>query len=150
MLKKLFALSSHVRSPLKTNKGMTLIEIIIVVTILASLAAILGTRVTGARRKARVNEAKIQIAELMKNLDMYFTDCGHYPPTDAGLAALAPGGESTCQNWGPEPYVKKVPVDPWGTPFVYYLENGSVTIVSLGEDKKEGGTGYDKDISSND
>jgi general secretion pathway protein G len=135
---------------LMNQKGMTLLEIIIVVTILASLAAILGTRIAGAQRKSRIKEAKIQIGEISKNLDMYFTDCGHYPDSGQGLAALAPGGEAGCSNWGPDPYIKKVPVDPWGTPFVYYLENGNFTIISYGEDKREGGTGYDKDISSND
>ncbi|MCB0349755.1 MAG: type II secretion system major pseudopilin GspG [Bdellovibrionales bacterium] len=135
---------------INNERGMTLIEIIIVVTILASLVAILGTRVAGAQRKANVKQARIQIAEISKSLDMYFQDCMSYPDTNLGLAALAPGGEAGCPNWGPEPYIKKVPVDPWGNPFVYYLENGSYTIISYGEDKREGGTGYAADISSND
>lgn len=135
---------------LRNQKGMTLLEIIIVVTILASLAAILGTQVTKQLKKARVSEAKIQIGEITKALDMYNNDCGHYPSASDGLAALAPGGESTCQNWGPESYIKKVPVDPWGSPFLYFLEGGSYVVISLGQDKKEGGTGYDKDLSSND
>lgn len=135
---------------LGNQKGMTLLEIIIVVTILASLAAILSTKIAGTQRKARIKEARIQISEISKSLDMYFTDCGHYPSSEEGLAALAPGGEAGCSNWGPEPYIKKVPVDPWGTPFVYYLENGNYTLMSYAEDKKEGGTGYDKDITSND
>jgi general secretion pathway protein G len=135
---------------IRNQRGMTLLEIIIVVTILASLAAILGTKIASSQRKARVKEAKIQISELSKNLDMYFTDCGHYPSSSEGLAALAPGGEAGCSNWGPDPYIKKVPLDPWGTPFVYTYENGSYTIKSYGEDKVEGGTGYGADISSND
>lgn len=135
---------------LKNQKGMTLLEIIIVVTILASLMAVLGTQVAKLRDKARVKQAMIQIGEVMKAIEMYNNDCGHYPSASDGLSALAPGGESTCQNWGPEPYVKKVPVDPWGTPFQYILENGSAVVISLGQDKKEGGTGYDKDVSSND
>lgn len=138
------------RLALSNNKGMTLIEIIIVITLIASLGAILASRVAERARKANVQQAKIQIAELSKNLDMYFTDCNHYPSTSEGLAALAPGGGSSCPNWGPEPYIKKVPLDPWGTPYVYLLENGNYTILSYGEDKQEGGTGLAKDISNND
>lgn len=135
---------------LRSQKGMTLIEIMIVLAILGSLAAILGTKVINSQKKAKVREAKIQIAELSKNLDMYYTDCGHYPTTEQGLAALAPGGEAGCNNWGPEPYIKKIPMDPWGTPFVYIFENSNYTLMSYGEDKKEGGSGLAADISSND
>lgn len=135
---------------LRNQKGMTLLEIIIVITILASLAAVLGTQVSKVQKKAKMKEAQIQIGEISKALDMYFNDCGHYPSASDGLAALAPGGETTCQNWGPEPYVKKVPVDPWGTPFQYFLEGSNYTVMSLGADKKDGGTGYDKDLTSND
>jgi general secretion pathway protein G len=137
-------------STLKSQKGMTLLEIIIVVTILASLVAVLGSQVSKMNRKAKVKEAQIQMGELAKALDMYNNDCGHYPSSSDGLAALAPGGESTCQNWGPEPYIKKIPKDPWGTEFQYFLEGSNFVIISLGADKKEGGTGYDKDLSSND
>ena len=132
------------------QRGMTLLEIIIVVTILAALIAILGNKIAGAGKKARVKEARIEIGLLSDALNQYNLDCGHYPGSEQGLTALAPGGEAGCANWGPDPYIKKVPVDPWGQPYVYYLENGNFTVMSYGEDKSEGGTGYNKDISSND
>lgn len=135
---------------LRNNRGMTLIEIIIVVTILAALVAMLGTRVADARRKSQVKEARIQIGEIRKALDMYFTDCSKYPSTAEGFNALVAGGESTCQNWGPEPYMNKIPKDPWNNPFQYYNEGGKVVIISYGEDGREGGTGYAKDVSSED
>jgi general secretion pathway protein G len=130
----------------QNQKGMTLLEIIIVVTILASLGAILANRVADSQKKANVKQAKIIMGDIATKLDMYYTDCGKYPTASEGLAALGPGGESTCTNWGPEPYLKKPPLDPWQTPFVYLFENGNFTIVSYGQDKKEGGAGYDKDI----
>ena len=130
---------------LRNQRGMTLLEIIIVVTIVAALAAVLGTTVQTQRRKAQVKQAKIQMAELSKSLEMYYTDCGSYPND---LNALLEG-DSACPNWGPEPYAKKNQLlDPWNNPFGYYLENGQFTIVSYGEDKKEGGTSYAKDILS--
>ncbi len=130
------------------SRGMTLIEIMIVITILASLGAILATKVVGAQKKAKVREAKIQIAELSKALDMYYTDCGHYPDSGQGFSALLPGGESSCTNWGPEPYLKKKPLDPWSHEFSYSLENGNYTITSFGEDGQPGGTGYAADITN--
>lgn len=134
---------------LKNQRGMTLLEIIIVVTIIAALAAVLGTTVSTQRRKASVKQAKIQMAELSKAIEMYFTDCNSYPPD---LGALSDSAGGSCPNWGPEPYIKNKNQlnDPWGTPFGYYLENGQFTIVSYGEDKKEGGTSYAKDLTSND
>jgi len=134
---------------LKSQRGMTLIEIIIVVSILAALAAVLGGQVVSARKKSAVRQAKIQMAEIGKALEMYYTDCGSYPES---FDSLLDGGNSGCNNWGPEPYVKNKNqlLDPWNTPFVYYAQGGSFTIISYGEDKKEGGTGYGKDLSSDD
>ena len=132
------------------QRGMTLLEIIIVVSILATLTAIFGTVIQGRARKARQDEARIQIAELSKALDLYYTDCSRYPSSDEGFSVLTKDGVDSCPSWGPEPYIKKIPKDPWGRHLEYYYENGSYTIVALGEDGKEGGTGYDKDITSDD
>ena len=55
-----------------------------------------------------------------------------------------------CANWGPDPYIKKVPVDPWGSDYIYELDGSDYVLISMGADKEEGGTGKDKDISSAD
>ena len=81
-----------------------------------------------------------------KALDMYYTDCGSYP---SGLDGLVSGG-GDCENWGPDPYMKKVPRDPWGTDFIYEVDGGSYILISLGQDRREGGDGFGKDISSED
>jgi general secretion pathway protein G len=135
---------------LNNQKGMTLLEIIIVITILASLLAVLGNQVMTSAKKAKVKEAKIQIGELAKALDSYYTDCSKYPTTEEAFSALMAGGESSCSNWGPEAYLKKEPKDPWNNPFIYTFDGTNYEIISLGEGGKEGGTGYSKDISSND
>lgn len=137
---------------IKNERGMTLLEIMIVVIILASLMAILGHAVLGRFKSAKLKEARIQIGELSKALDMYYTDCGHYPTSDQGLNALAPGGDSTCKNWGPDPYIeKKDPLDPWGHPFVYQLQdNGNYLLESLGPTGKAGATGANGVITNQD
>lgn len=133
----------------QNNRGMTLVEIVIVVAILASLVAILGTQVQKQFAKAKVNQAKIQMGEIGKALDMYYTDCGSYPDAGAGLQALISAEGSNCSNWGPDSYVKKSNLqDPWGTQFLYDSDGAQYTIISLGADKREGGEGYNADITS--
>lgn len=132
---------------LRNKKGMTLLEIMIVLVILGGLIAILATQVTSRLKKAKIRQAQIQISEYGKALDMYFTDCNSYPTTEEGLGALvtAPG---SCSNWGPDPYLKKVNKDPWGGEFVYETAGNNYILKSLGADRREGGTGENADVSS--
>lgn len=131
----------------RNEKGMTLLEIMIVLVILGGLIAILATQVQGRLKKAKIRQAQIQIAEYGKSLDMYFTDCNNYPSTEEGLSALVTA-PSTCSNWGPDPYIKKVNKDPWGGDFVYELNGNNYVLKSLGSDRREGGTGDAADVSS--
>lgn len=132
------------------EKGMTLLEIMIVLVILGGLASILATTVMGRLKKAKMNEARLQIAELGKSIEQFYTDCTFYPSSEQGLQALveAPSGEPTCSGWGPDPYIRKVPKDPWNHEFVYEADRGSYILKSLGKDNREGGSGEDADISS--
>lgn len=125
--------------------GMTLIEIMIVLAILGSLAALLLPRFTGAADKAKVKEAKIQMGQLIQALQMYKTDCNRYPESLSGLTQ-----KDSCNNWGPEAYVKKEKdlKDPWGNDFLYERKNSDFELRSLGQDGQEGGDGYALDISS--
>lgn len=132
---------------LSNQKGMTLLEIMIVLVILSGLIGVLATQVTSRLGKARVQEAKIQMSEIQKALDMFYTECGFYPATEQGLGALVEA-PSNCSNWGPDPYLKKTPKDPWGQNFIYELQNGRPFLASLGEDQREGGTGLAADITS--
>ncbi len=135
---------------LKNNeKGMTLLEIMIVLVILGGLIAILATQVQGRLKSAKIRQAKIQISEYGKALDMFFTDCNNYPSTEEGLNALVTA-PSTCSNWGPDPYLKKVNKDPWGGDFQYTSTGNNYVLKSLGSDRKEGGSGDAADISSAD
>ena len=135
---------------LKNNKGMTLLEIMIVLAILGSLAAVLVTQINKQQRKSKLRQAKIQIGEISKNLDLFYSDCGFYPSSDQGLNALVEAPGEACPDWGPESYIKKVPRDPWNHDFIYEATDGSYELISLGEDGRDGGTGYNKDISSED
>ena len=135
---------------LGNQKGMTLVEIMIVLVIIAGLASALVTQVSSQLKKAKMNEARIQIRELGKALDMFYADCGFYPPADTGLNALVEPPGSDCPTWGPDPYIKRVPKDPWNNALIYDREGSNYFLMSLGADGREGGSGVDSDITSDD
>lgn len=132
---------------IRNNKGMTLLEIMIVLVILGGLIAILATSVQGSLKKAKMRQAKIQISEYGKALDMYYQDCNNYPKSDEGLNALMQAPAS-CANWGPDPYLKKLNKDPWGGDFVYESTGNAYTLKSLGSDHRDGGTGDAADVTN--
>jgi general secretion pathway protein G len=134
-------------SLLKNRRGMTLIEIMIVLAIIGSIAALLLPAVTGQLDKSKVKEARIQMTQIVNALSMYYTDCGKYPQSLEGLTTA----DANCSNWGPQPYAtaKKLK-DPWGNDFVYEPNGADYNLKSLGKNKQEGGSGYDKDISLED
>jgi general secretion pathway protein G len=136
-------------SVLANEMGMTLIEIMIVIAIIAGLMAVLGAKVTNQLKVSKVQNTKLMIGELGKQLEAFNLACNTYPTTDQGLEGLVknPGN---CPNWGPEPYYKNVPKDGWGTPFIYESDGTKFMIKSLGADKKDGGEGFDHDLSSED
>jgi len=131
-------------SHINNRKGMTLIEIMIVLAIIGGISALLLPRITGQRDKAKVSEAKIQMTQLVNALSMYYNDCGKFPATLDGLVTADPA----CSNWGPEAYVKKSPKDPWQHDFVYEVNGAEYTLKCLGRDGREGGSGFDTDLDA--
>jgi general secretion pathway protein G len=123
--------------------GFTLIEILVVITIIGLLMSLVGPRVLTYLSESKVKAATIQEQSFASSLDLFYLDLGHYPSTSEGLAALVqrPAGET---GWN-GPYLQKgyVPNDPWGHPYSYRSpsEHGPYEIVSLGSSGKEGGTG---------
>jgi len=132
-----------------SERGFTLMELLIVMVILGLLAALVGPKLFGKVGKAKVKTAKAQIALLETALDEFRLDVGRYPTTEEGLKALieSPG----AKGWdGPYLKKRKVPEDPWGNPYHYKCpgDHGEYDLYSLGRDGKPGGTGEDADITS--
>lgn len=132
-------------SVLSSESGMTLLEIMIVLAILGGLLAVLATNVMSSFNKSKVENTKIQMKQIGNALNMYNLDCGSYPTDLAGLVS-----KDDCPNWGPDPYLKKVPKDAWNTEFIYELDGANYFLMSLGEDRREGGSGLASDLSSDD
>ena len=123
----------------RRRRGMTLIEIMVVITILGLIMAAVGVAVIPKLDEAKQDTARLDIANIQNALKLYYTKKGKYPDTGTGLKALV-----DTQN------LEKVPTDPWGNEYVYMNEGGKPVIMSYGADGVAGGEGIDADISSRD
>lgn len=134
-----------------SQRGFTLIEIMVVVVIIGILAALIAPNIIGRDDQARVTAAKSDINAVAQALDMYKMDNFRYPTTDMGLEALVKQPPE-AKNWPQGGYLPTVPKDPWGNPYVYLSPGvgGPYDLTSLGADGREGGEGYDADISLRD
>lgn len=135
---------SRVRS--RPAAGFTLIELLVVLAILALLAGLVGPRVLSQLGGAKSKTAVVQIADLDKALELFKLDVGRFPTTEEGLQALVTKPASVASGWA-GPYLKGgLPNDPWGRPYQYKLEGGTVLIQSLGADGAPGGDGENADL----
>lgn len=145
---------SNIKTILKSQAGMSLIEILISLTLLALAGTFVGGKVFDNLQQGKVSSAKIQIKSLSDRLKEFRRDCNFLPTTDMGLDALVnkPEGGRECKRYAPGGYIEggKVPVDPWDAEFVYESDGKNFTIISYGADNTEGGEEYDADISSKD
>ena len=136
------------------RQGFTLIELMVVMAILATLAFIVVPRFMGEPEKARRLKAEVTIANLETALKTYYLDNGVYPSTEQGLEALVrePNTDPLPGRWRDGGYLEKgkVPTDPWGNDYVYLSpgNHGDFDIISYGGDKIEGGEGKGADIES--
>ena len=104
---------------LEGEAGFTLVEMLVVITIIGLVMALVGPRVLGYLSESKVKTAKIQIESFAAALDLYYLDNGAYPAANEGLAALVQR-PSTAPAWnGPYLRTGSVPNDPWGHPYIY-------------------------------
>lgn len=143
-------LPETLRKKKNPRAGVTLIEMLVVVVIIAVFAAVVGPRLLGQGDKARVVAARQQIDNFQLALGQYHLDTGSYPSTEQGLAALRnqPAG---AEQWH-GPYLQKdVANDPWSHAYVYKYPSDhgdEPDIVSYGADGQPGGEALNADIQS--
>jgi general secretion pathway protein G len=131
------------------QQGFTLVEMLVVITIIGLIMGLIGPRVLNYLSESKVKAAKIQLQSFGGALDLFYLDAGRFPSTAEGLTALVrpmPG----VAAWN-GPYLKggTIPNDPWSHGYVYRSpgEHGPYEILSYGADGQEGGSGVAADIS---
>lgn len=121
--------------------GFTVIEMILVITIIVILSSVIVPRLIGRGEEARIAAAKLQVENISVALDAYAMDIGSYPTTDQGLEALFTtiGND---KNWKGPYLKKKITNDPWGNPYIYKspgIYNKDYDLESFGPDGLDGG-----------
>lgn len=130
----------------KQKKGFTLVELLLVVTIIGILAGAVLMNFRGQTDKAKTARAKADIQSLETALSLYEMDIGDYPSSDEGLQALYedPGVEGWTQ-----PYLtKKVLRDPWGTDYIYEYPGSKGINYDLFSTGKDGSEGTEDDVGN--
>jgi len=139
--------SKHSRN---NERGFTLVEMLVVITIIALIMGLVGPQVLNYLSESKVKAAKIQMQSFSSALDLLYLDTGRYPSSAEGLDTLVKR-TGAMSGWN-GPYLKggNVPNDPWGKPYVYRspTERGKFQILSYGSDGEEGGTGTAADIAT--
>jgi general secretion pathway protein G len=135
---------------LRSQRGFSLIELLVVIIILGLIAGLVGPRLFGRVGQSKQATARAQIELLGAALDQYRLDIGAYPAVAVGLPALVQNPNIPTWNG---PYLKKnaVPSDPWGKPYQYKCcpgDHGDYDIWSHGADGAPGGEGENADIAS--
>lgn len=137
-------------APRRGDSGVTLIEMMVVLVIIAIVASLIVPNVIGRPDEARVTVARTDVGTIAASLEMYRLDNRVYPATAQGLEALVsePTSPPAAPNWAAGGYLSQVPVDPWGNSYVYRSpgEDAPYDLLSLGADGQPGGEGADADI----
>ncbi len=132
------------------QKGFTLLEIIVVLTIIAIMAAYIAPKVTGRVDDARISKVKNDIRALESSLELYKLDNFVYPSTEQGLDSLVNRPSGDLKSWPKGGYIRKLSKDPWGNDYLYQYpgSNGEFDVYSLGADAVPGGSDEAADIGN--
>lgn len=141
----------------KTNRnrrmqGFTLIEIIVVVVIIGLLAAVIAPNIFGQVSEARIKKSLSDLRAIESAMNLYRLDNFNYPTTDQGIQALVtkPSGSPEPKNYRKGGYLKRMPLDPWGSEYQYANPGASgaeFDLFTFGADGKLGGEEDNKDLS---
>jgi general secretion pathway protein G len=130
--------------------GFTLVEMLVVITIIGLIMALVGPRVLGYLSESKVKATKIQIESLSSALDLYYLDNGRYPSASEGLPALVQRPTNAASWNGPYLKTGTVPTDPWGRPYIYRSpgNHAPYEIASYGPSGEPSGAGSANEIKS--
>jgi general secretion pathway protein G len=138
----------------RRERGYSLLEVLIVLTIIALIAALVGPRLMAQLDRSKVTAARVQVRAISSAIETMRLDLGRYPTNAEGLALLnAPPADNSSGLWR-GPYLDaETPVDPWGAAYVYEAPQADFQrprVASLGADGQPGGEGLAADITYGD
>ncbi|MDR3699473.1 MAG: type II secretion system major pseudopilin GspG [Candidatus Sulfopaludibacter sp.] len=142
--------TSRIRKNRRGEAGVTLIEMLVVVTIIGLFIALVGPSLFKNADRAKVTAARTQLDNFMTALGSYKLDTGTFPTTEQGLKALREK-PADLEQWAGPYLPKDVPKDPWDHDYVYKFpgdHGDEPDIISLGADGQPGGEGFNADIFS--
>lgn len=133
------------------RRALTLIELIVVITILGILATLIVSSSVGRIGEANQKVAVANIKVLESKVLEFYADCGRLPNAQEGLQALVRRPSDSGEKWK-GPYVKEKEIlDPWGAEYLYRSpgqHNNDFDIATFGADKQEGGEGENADVGN--
>ena len=138
------------RNRKRAQAGVTLIEMLVVVTIIGLFVALVGPGLWKKADAAKITATRAQISNFMTALGTYKLDTGTFPTTEQGLLALRVK-PADANQWNGPYMPQDIPKDPWGHDYAYRYpgEHGDEPdIVSYGQDGQAGGEGLSADIVS--
>ena len=142
---------SFIKELAKNQKGFSLVEILIALTLVAVAGTFVVGRLFDQMDEGKINSARIQMSNLEGRLKDFRRKCGFYPTSEQGLESLVtkPTGGRECKDYPSNGFIdgETVPKDPWDNDFIYESDGKTVNIISYGTDGEEGGEGAAADIS---
>jgi general secretion pathway protein G len=148
------ATAVHGKRRRRGEAGYSLLEVLIVLSIIALIATFVGPRLFAQLDRSKTTAARIQIQSLAAAMETLRLDIGRYPSQEEGLTILvdAPSGPDSDPLAWRGPYLDAgIPADPWGGAYQYEAprdSEGRPRIVSYGSDRKEGGEGSAADVAN--
>lgn len=134
----------------QNQKGFSLIEILIALTLLAVAGTFVVGRFMDSLHEGQVKSTKIQMSNLDARLKEFRRKCGFYPTSEQGLESLVtkPTGGRECKDYPANGFIEGegIPKDPWENDYIYESDGKTFNISSLGPDGEAGGEGNDADI----
>lgn len=129
---------------LRNSAGFSLAEIMIVLVIIGGILGIILPKIREGSVKSKIGSSKMKMSEIENKINEYNTECGKLPKS----LSFVTEDDPSCKNWSANPKAKKQTMDDFGTEFSYEATDTGYNLKTLGADKKEGGSGFDKDIYS--
>lgn len=125
--------------------GFTLLELIVVITIIGILASLVVVRTSGFGPRARRMKVESDLQNILKVAEAIYVETGRYPESiEAMINATDANGLPLSAS------LEDYPKDPWAGEYVYEIIDGSPSVTCLGADNEMGGEGENEDITKPD